>query len=627
MVAFSLVIIVWGIAITSFFQYALQTILTQQGLDKSVVENIAKHFTTISTGLTIACVSIVLFIVVLLSKTITRPIEKLTRGVMDVARGKLDVRIDTVSQDELGQLAEGFNLMTGQIKDSLRKIELAKEYADNIVATIPSILIVLNNRLNILSANKTFKELPYLLTLEQFVIPLEAEIRECLETGESLKKEIVLIPEGSGTSLVFLAVVSQIRIPEEEMVGVLLTITDITERKRAHETLKKSEEHLRNVLDGLGPYMLVGLMTPEGILIEANRSALEIAGLKSEDVLGKPFEETYWWSYSEPVKQQLRDAIRRATRGETCRYDVDVCVGENRFITIDFCLHPLADETGKIIYLIPSAVNITERKRAEEELRKHREHLEELVEERTAQLREANIRLQELDRLKSMFIASMSHELRTPLNSIIGFTGIILQGMAGEITEEQRKQLTMVKNSADHLLALINDIIDLSKIEAGKAELVIEEFDLSSLLQEVKDSFKVAATEKGLKVSLQMPKRLVVESDERKVKQVLMNFVSNAVKFTQEGEIKIKLAKKDGMVEISVKDTGIGIRKEHMDRLFKAFSQIPVEGRPKEGTGLGLYLSKKITNLLGGETSAESECGRGSEFVFTLPLKHKEVKT
>jgi PAS domain S-box-containing protein len=150
----------------------------------------------------------------------------------------------------------------------------------------------------------------------------------------------------------------------------------IAERKQAEDALKKSEQHLRNVLDGLGPYMLAGLMTPDGTLIEANRPALEIAGLKPEDVLGKPFEETYWWSYSEPVKQQLRDAIRRAAKGETSRYDVAVRVGENRFITIDFCLQPLVGEGGRINYLIPSAVDITKRKRAEEALRRSIEELE-----------------------------------------------------------------------------------------------------------------------------------------------------------------------------------------------------------------------------------------------------------
>jgi len=240
------------------------------------------------------------------------------------------------------------------------------------------------------------------------------------------------------------------------------------------------------------------------------------------------------------------------------------------------------------------------------------------------EIADGNIRLQELDQLKSMFIASMSHELRTPINSIIGFTGIILQGLVGELNEEQRKQLTMVKNSAKHLLALINDVIDVSKIEAGKIKLAIEEFDLSALVLEVKDSFEVATEEKGLKMSLKKPEKLTIKSDERRTKQVIMNLVSNAVKFTDEGKIEIKLTKKDRMAEMSVKDTGVGIKKEDLDRLFKAFSQVPSEGRPKqEGTGLGLYLSKKIVKLLGGEIWAESEVGKGSVFTFSLPLKYE----
>jgi len=259
-------------------------------------------------------------------------------------------------------------------------------------------------------------------------------------------------------------------------------------------------------------------------------------------------------------------------------------------------------------------------------LQRAHDNLEEKVAERTEELAHANTRLKELDRLKSMFIASMSHELRTPLNSIIGFTGIILQGMAGEITGEQSKQLTLVKNSANHLLALINDIIDVSKIEAGKIELAIGEFDLSDLVQDVKDSFTVATDEKGLKMSLEIPERLLIESDARRVKQIIVNLVSNAVKFTEQGEIEIRAAKKDGAVELSVKDTGIGIRKEDIDRLFKAFSRIPTEGRLTEGTGLGLYLSQKIAYLLGGRISAESEFGRGSKFTFALPLKYQEAK-
>ncbi|GAG96946.1 unnamed protein product, partial [marine sediment metagenome] len=230
-------------------------------------------------------------------------------------------------------------------------------------------------------------------------------------------------------------------------------------------------------------------------------------------------------------------------------------------------------------------------RKSRNELEQWGKEMEKRVEKRTEELEHANLKLQELDHLKSLFIASMSHELRTPLNSIIGFTGIILQGMSGEINSEQEKQLTLVKNSANHLLALINDIIDISKIEAGKVEITIEEFDLSVLAQEIMDSFAVVVDKKGLELSLTTPPTLIIKSDKRRIEQVLVNFVSNAVKFTNRGEIEIKIVKKDKMVEMSVRDNGIGIKKENMNKLFKTFSRIPIKDRTIEGTGLGLYLS------------------------------------
>jgi signal transduction histidine kinase len=251
------------------------------------------------------------------------------------------------------------------------------------------------------------------------------------------------------------------------------------------------------------------------------------------------------------------------------------------------------------------------------------DELETRVSERTEALSQANVRLQELDKLKSMFIASMSHELRTPLNSIIGFTGIILNGMSGDITDEQRKQLGMVRGSASHLLELINDVIDVSKIEADKVQLSIEEFDLSALVQDVHKSFETIAYEHGLKITLEPSEGLIVSSDKRRVKQVIINLVSNAIKFTDKGQIDIKLAKTQTCAEVSVADTGIGIKKEDIGKLFQAFGRIATENRLTEGSGLGLYLSKKITDLLGGDIRAASEPDKGSAFILALPLKYQ----
>lgn len=268
------------------------------------------------------------------------------------------------------------------------------------------------------------------------------------------------------------------------------------------------------------------------------------------------------------------------------------------------------------------------------ELTQYREHLEKLVEERTAQLAQknlelgkANIRLLEMDRLKSVFLASMSHELRTPLNSIIGFTGIILKGMTGEINEEQKKQLTMVKNSASHLLNLINDVLDISKIEAGKVELSLDEFKLIDVVKEVVDSFLLIASEKRLQLTYEVPEDIMLFSDKRRLKQVLMNLVSNAAKFTDKGSITvIARIQEDNRLEVCVIDTGIGIKQEEMSKLFQPFQQIDAAMTKKhEGTGLGLYLTKKLTILLGGDISAKSEYGKGSKFIFTVLLRQGEA--
>lgn len=256
----------------------------------------------------------------------------------------------------------------------------------------------------------------------------------------------------------------------------------------------------------------------------------------------------------------------------------------------------------------------------------HIKKAENELEEKTEDLRQANIRLQEADRLKSIFLASMSHELRTPLNSIIGFTGILLMGMVGEISDEQKQHLSKVERNANHLLSLINDILDISKIEAGKAEVSLEEFELGGVVREVIDSVSPMMKEKGLELITDVPDSILLLSDRRRVKQILMNLVSNAVKFTDQGNIKIaaKVIENE-KVEIRVTDTGIGIKAEEMNKLFNPFQQIDISlTKRHEGTGLGLYLCKRLLALLGGDIRAKSEYGKGSEFTLIIPLKIEE---
>ena len=225
---------------------------------------------------------------------------------------------------------------------------------------------------------------------------------------------------------------------------------------------------------------------------------------------------------------------------------------------------------------------------------------------------------QEADRLKSAFLASMSHELRTPLNSIIGFTGILLQGLVGTLNDEQTKQLRMVQSSARHLLELINDILDISKIEAGQLEISVAPFNMRTAIERVVQTVTPLAEKKGLPLHVNVsPEVGQITSDQRRVEQILINLVNNAIKFNEQGEIRLECEINNSRLEIHVVDTGIGIREEDMKRLFKPFHQVDTGlTRQYEGTGLGLSICKRLVEKLGGEIWVKSELGVGSTFTF-----------
>jgi len=231
--------------------------------------------------------------------------------------------------------------------------------------------------------------------------------------------------------------------------------------------------------------------------------------------------------------------------------------------------------------------------------------------------------LEAASRHKSEFLANMSHELRTPLNAVIGFSEVLLQRMFGVLNDKQDEYLKDIYASGQHLLSLINDILDLSKIEAGRMELAPAPFHLPTALENAVTLVRERAARHGIALHLDLDPRLgELVGDERKVKQVLLNLLSNAVKFTPEGgRITLKAGLTDGAVEIAVSDTGVGIAQEDQAAIFEEFRQVGSdETRKQEGTGLGLTLAKKFIELHGGRIWVESEVGRGSTFTFTLPL-------
>ena len=249
--------------------------------------------------------------------------------------------------------------------------------------------------------------------------------------------------------------------------------------------------------------------------------------------------------------------------------------------------------------------------------------LENRVAERTKKLAIANHRLEEASRHKSIFLASMSHELRTPLNSIIGFSEVLQERLFGDLNEKQAEYMEDILSSGRHLLSLINEILDLSKVEAGRMELDPSTFDLPSAIDNARIFVREKAMKHGITLDVDIDKRLDdFKGDERKIKQILLNLLSNAVKFTPEGgRISIQARQANGAVEISVSDTGIGISPQDQERIFEEFRQVDGDYAHKsEGTGLGLTLAKKFVELHGGKIWVESEVGKGATFTFTLPV-------
>jgi signal transduction histidine kinase/ActR/RegA family two-component response regulator len=219
---------------------------------------------------------------------------------------------------------------------------------------------------------------------------------------------------------------------------------------------------------------------------------------------------------------------------------------------------------------------------------------------------------------RSRFFASLSHELRTPINAVIGYNHLLQEQIFGELSERQSEALGKANRSAQHLLELVDDILDISKIEAGKMQIAIEDVDLAALARDTATSVQLQAEEKGIDLQLDIPETADMETDPARVRQIVLNLLSNAVKFTDDGSVTLTLGHTDGTVQLSVRDTGPGIDPEDVHRIFDEFEQVR-SGSGKSGTGLGLAISRRLAELLGGSLDVESEVGAGSTFTLVLP--------
>jgi PAS domain S-box-containing protein len=523
---------------------------------------------------------------------------------------------------------------------------------------------------------------------------------------------------------------------------------DLTSQKAAEAALQAGKQNLRRVLDTL--FSFVGILTPEGILIEANQTALAAASLDPADVIGQPFDQTYWWAYSTEVQAQLRDAIARAAAGETVRYDVSVRLASDQFVTIDFALVPLLDDIGQIEYLIPSGIDVSERLAVEASLRESHEQLqqqlaeieviyqtapiglnvldrnfrfvrinerlaevnglpveahlgrtvrellpnladaaeallspifatgepilnveiegetparpgvkrvwresfiplkdgdevigistvcEEITESRQAEQEreqllqrecEAREAAERASRIKDEFLAIVSHELRSPLNPILGWAQLL---QTRQLSPEKMTQaLATIARNAQLQAKLIDDLLDVARILRGKLTLKRTAINLVPIVRAALETVHTVAEEKSITLHTDLPDVAQIRGDAMRLEQIIWNLLTNAIKFTPEhGQVDLHLSQQDGVAQLVVADTGIGIHPDFLPYIFESFRQKDASvTRQFGGLGLGLAIVRHLVEAHGGTITADSPGeGQGAVFTVTLPLLAQAAK-
>jgi len=413
------------------------------------------------------------------------------------------------------------------------------------------------------------------------------------------------------------ALITPLRNEQKRIFGYMVQIQDITERKLAEMTLRKNERLMSDIINFLPDATFV--IDKKGKVLAWNNSLETMTGIKAEEILGKgdyeyamPFYGKRRQILIDLVLQPKEDIektycqIQRAGDKMTAEHYYPNLQGKQTWLFGNASV--LRNSEGDIIGAIESVRDITDKKNAEIELKKAKEAAE------------------AANQAKSGFLANMSHELRTPLNSILGFTRILARSSH---SNEEEEYFGIIQRSGEHLLTLINQVLDLSKIEAGQVTLNEKDFDLHRLLDDLKDMFSLRAGDKGLQVVFEYAADVprVIRGDEVKLRQVLINLLNNAVKFTEKGSIALRAGTAAGqaaglpLLTFEIGDTGPGIAADELDTVFEAFVQTETGRQALEGTGLGLPISREFVQLMGGDIAVQSEAGKGSVFGFHIRAK------
>jgi PAS domain S-box-containing protein len=374
---------------------------------------------------------------------------------------------------------------------------------------------------------------------------------------------------------------------------------DALDAARLQAQLVEQHAYNRSLIEA-SPDALFAI-APAGVITDVNEEAVRLTGHSRTHLIDSRFASYF----TEP--EQARAAVRRTLEERrVLGHELVLITRQGNRVAVSLNAGVFANESGAPLGLLAAARDITERKRFEQALQ------------------EKNLELESATLAKDRFLASMSHELRTPLTAVIGFTGTLLMRLPGPLTADQEQQLTTIERSAQHLLSLINDLLDVARIASGKLDIHKESTSCSSLIEEIAATLRPLADEKGLHFHTKLPKEdVTLQTDPRALRQIVLNLVGNAIKFTEKGSVGIELVmrgeKAHRAADIRVIDTGMGIKEEDQGQLFQAFTQLDASTtRRHAGSGLGLHLSQKLATLIDARISVESKRGKGSTFTLTI---------
>ena len=413
---------------------------------------------------------------------------------------------------------------------------------------------------------------------------------------------------------------SRARISSWDEIGVLAEKFNLMTDKLQEtlEGLRRSEENYRgiyaNAVEGIWRVSL------DGRVLDANPAMARILGYDSPADLLASVTDIREQLYVR-AKERERFLADILERGAIVGIELNFYRKDRQKIWLSASVRVVRGDAGQPLYIEAFATDMTERKRADEELRKHRDHLEELIKDRTAELMAAKERAEVANLAKSTFLASMSHKLRTPLNAILGYAQLLAQDRA--LDDQQRSRLMSIQQSGEHLFTLINDVLDLAKIEAGKLELLPAEIALPRFLRTIADIIRVKAEQKCLEFVCEgfadLPAGVL--GDEKRLRQVVLNLLDNAVKFTERGRVILRVGLlPNSLLRFEVEDSGAGIAAEYLETIFRPFEQVGDPMHRPGGTGLGLAISRQLVRMMGGDIFVETRSGHGSRFWFDLNL-------